>query len=227
MGKRRIGKALLALALLCTLGYAGAKGKYKDTEDFDWVVIVKDEQTMKEMNGMRFILDLRAVNTTGDINGPYSGSATLKMLLGKDGVDFNGLIKNEVHFLLSSPVATLDKKKFQTYFTGDGKMYMAGGANVRVTSDTGEVYEGSKSGAGVREVHVVVDGTQVEFTVTMTPNPPLTFHGYMIGEGKKPPKKGTPKKIKDEDALAPLTPAEPLAPLVPEEPLTPLVPTGK
>lgn len=50
-----------------------------EPEDFNWTIVVKDSSTISiGPMKMDFTIDLNAVNTTGKIDGPYTGSATTK-----------------------------------------------------------------------------------------------------------------------------------------------------
>jgi len=77
----------------------------------------------------------------------------------------------------------------------------------------------------VEKIHVIITGTQVKLVIDFKQGP-ITYYGHIIGEGKvtanknSRPSNAKKIKIKDEDKLTPLVPAE-------DDVLAPLVPKGK
>lgn len=96
-------------------GSATAKSEPSEPEDFNWTIYVKDSSTINvgEMQ-MDFDIDLTAVNTTGKMDGLYTGSATTKAVSHME--DGRGSINapvegssNDVSLMVSAYVADEDK----------------------------------------------------------------------------------------------------------------------
>jgi len=217
--------------LICTLALLPAKTAqaFSETNDFDWVVYVKDTQKMKGPLQEPITIDFEAVNTSGNIVGEYIGSAV--MTFGKD----LGEVSAKVVSTSTNLRFTLNPSgpKNQHEYSGQGSMTM-----VTVGTGTADGQSSSRTFESTRPISLTVDKTQVELVVTY-PKGTVTYHGYIIGEGKgthkakmekqqrepakreksKRPKKATPKPQADEPELAPLQPIRDdqpeLAPLKP------------
>jgi len=198
-----------------------------DMNNFDWVIYVKDTQMMKGPLKEPLTINLEAVNTSGDIPGEFTGSATLSF--GKNLGDVSAQVvstSKSLHFSLGPYVPPLTKTpdpKVQPEYAGQGKMAM-------VTVGTGTVDGETRS--RTREfpplpISFTVKNTEVEMVVTY-PTGTVTFHGYIIGEGKgthqaKVEKEKREKGKREKQAAAKpkykprVDPSdlEPLAPLTP------------
>lgn len=222
---------LPAAFLICALALLPAKTAqaFSETNDFDWVVYVKDSQKMQGPLQEPITIDFEAVNTSGNIAGEYTGSAV--MTFGKD----LGEVSAKVVSTSTNLRFTLNPSgpKNQHEYKGQGSMTM-----VTVGTGTADGQTSSRTFESTRPISLTVDKTQVELVVTY-PKGTVTYHGYIIGEGKgthkarmekkqqeqakreksKRPKKTTPKTQADEPELAPLQPIRDdqpeLAPLKP------------
>lgn len=237
----------LATLLTGTIVYADPLKPMADQEmqNFDWVIYVKDSQLMKGPLKEPISIDLEAVNTSGAIHGDYTGSAT--MIFGKDLGEVSAQVvstSTKLKFRLtpsqprgSNPSAS----DTQPEYTGKGEMVM-------VTVSTGTVggQSSSRSFSTKRPISVTVNKTAVELVVTY-PKGTVTYHGYIIGEGKgthqakmekkkqekaKQAKTKSKKPKNEPPELAPLKPIPdenpqlaPLKPVKAEDPeLAPLTP---
>jgi len=237
--KKRLFRIAAALALFIVFSNGDNINKNSKMSDFNWVIIVKDKKFYPPMY-MDVGIDMRAVNTSGNIEGKYTGTAITKFSFEEADASLNANIKsNTLHFSVVPALVPLTKDKnkaFVTDFVGEGEMSSAAGTVV-LTTNTG-VGKATVPASGNEKIHIIINGTQVKLVIDW-PLAPLIFNGYIRGEGKYAANKtnipSTVKKkiekIKDEDKLAPLVPAEDdaLAPLVPTEDdaLAPLVPSGK
>lgn len=210
---------LLPVAFSCwihALPPPGTAQASVETTDFDWVVYVKDTQKMQGPLQEPISIDFEAVNTSGNIAGEYTGSAV--MTFGTDLGEVSARVvstSTALRFTLA-PSAP----EHQQQYKGQGSMTM-------VTVGTGTVggQSSSRTFESTRPIALAVDKTQVELVVTY-PKGTVTYHGYIIGEGKgthkarmekkqqeqakqaksKRPKKASPKPKTDEPELAPLQP---------------------
>lgn len=204
--------------LICALALLPAKTAqaFSETNDFDWVVYVKDTQKMKGPLQEPITIDFEAVNTTGNIAGEYTGFAV--MTYGKDLGEVSAKVvstSTNLRFTLNP-----SDPKNQDQYKGQGSMTM-----VTVGTGTVDGQSSSRTFESTRPISLTVDKTQVELVVTY-PKGTVTYHGYIIGEGKgthkarmekkqqeqakgeksKHQKKATPKPKTDEPELAPLQP---------------------
>ncbi len=211
-----------------------------DMNNFDWVIYVKDTQMMKGPLKEPLTINLEAVNTSGDILGEYTGSATLSF--GKDLGDVSAKVvstSKSLNFSLGPyvpPLVNTPDPKVQPEYAGQGKMAM-------VTMGTATVDGETRSRTREFPPHPIsftVKNTEVEMVVTY-PTGTVTFHGYIIGEGKgthqaKVEKEKREKTKREKQAAAKpkskpkvdpsdLEPLAPLPPINDEEPeLAPLKP---
>lgn len=154
----------------------------QEMQNFDWVIYVKDSQVMKGPLKEPISIDLEAVNASGNIQGEYTGSAT--MTFGTTMGEVSAQVvstSSDLKFRLtpSQPRASnATATEAQPEYTGQGEMTM-------VTVGTGTVggQSSSRSFTTTRPVSVTVNKTAVELVVTY-PKGTVTYHGYIIGEGK-------------------------------------------
>ncbi len=236
-------RVILAALLACTVSWCWpeAPRAEQDMENFDWVIYVQDTQMMKGPLKEPISIDLEAVNTSGNIEGEYTGSATMSFgtTLGDVSAQVVSTSTN-LKFRLSparqTGSNTPDSDKHPEY-AGQGEMTM-----VTVGTGTADGQSRSRSFTSTRPVAVAVNKTAVELVVTY-PKGTVTYHGYIIGEGKgthqakaakekqekaKRAKAQRPKPAAQKPQTEPPTEAPELAPLTPipaEEPeLAPLQP---
>jgi hypothetical protein len=172
----------------------------KDEKDFDWVIYVKD--SYKYSTGpfdTTVSLDLRAVNTSGHLEGPYqgkiSGTATNKMNVpgGLANEDFN-LNSDTLAFNLATPLAPLEFPEKEgslaplpteeADYVGHGTIPMTSKGSVNVQSFG---YSGSKAAPGKTTsipFDLYVKGPTVRLALDI-PQGTIYFNGYIRGEGKK------------------------------------------
>jgi hypothetical protein len=171
-------------------------------EDFNWVVYIND--TQKIQNGpmkQSVKLNLRAVNTGGDIPGMYSGDATIKskndMSAGGAKLDagFSGKSTSvQIHIGSPDDLAPLTDDAPpalapllpQVNWSGTGLIKMAAMSAKGVGTIKAGGYGGSKALSNTSSLPVNIDikGPQVTLKVA-TPAGALSFKGYIRGEGKR------------------------------------------
>jgi hypothetical protein len=176
-----------------------ARDKY---EDFDWVVYIND--TQKIQNGpMRqsVKLNLRAVNTGGDIPGQYTGNATIKSTNdmssggGKLNATFSGKSTSvQIHIgspddlapLTDDSPAPLAPLLPQVNWSGTGLIKMSAMSAKGIGTIQAGGYGGSRALSNTSSLPVNIDikGPQVTLKVA-TPAGALSFAGYIRGEGKR------------------------------------------
>ena len=176
-------RVILAALLACPVSWCWpeAPRAEQDMENFDWVIYVQDTQMMKGPLQEPISIDLEAVNTSGNIEGEYTGSATMSFgtTLGDVSTQVVSTSTN-LKFRLSparqTGSNTPDPGK-QPEYAGQGEMTM-----VTVGTGTVDGQSGSRSFTSTRPVAVAVNKTAVELVVTY-PKGIVTYHGYIIGEG--------------------------------------------
>ena len=236
-------RVILAALLACTVswGWPEAPRADQDMENFDWVIYVQDTQMMKGPLKEPISIDLEAVNTSGHIEGEYTGSATMSFgtTLGDVSAQVVSTSTNLRFRLTPAQQAGSNAPgpSKQPEYAGQGEMTM-----VTVGTGTADGQSRSRSFTSTRPVAVAVNKTAVELVVTY-PKGTVTYHGYIIGEGKgthqakvakekqekaKRAKAQRPKPAAQKPQTEPPTEAPELAPLTPipaEEPeLAPLQP---
>jgi hypothetical protein len=189
------------------LGIGKGKGKkakkVRDQyEDFNWVVYIND--TQKIQNGpmkQSVKLNLRAVNTGGDIPGMYSGNATIKStndmsaMGGKLDANFSGKSTSvQIHIgspddlapLTDDAPPSLAPLVPQMNWSGSGLIKMAAMSAKGVGTIKAGGYGGSRALSNTSSLPVNIDikGPQVTLKVA-TPAGALSFKGYIRGEGKR------------------------------------------
>jgi hypothetical protein len=185
------------------VGHAGSKAARQTSAsfaDYDWVVYINDITKFK--NGpmsSSIALQLRAVNTGGDIPGSYTGKAiclTTNTMSGMGGdmkANFQGESKEvQIKITGDDDVAPLTSEPAeppvaplipQTRWSGSGTIAM--GEMTAVGEVTMRGYQVSKDLSGATwQVKIDIQGPQavVKFTVG---GRALSFKGYVRGEGKK------------------------------------------
>lgn len=179
-----------------------ASDSRKKTSDFNWVIYVKDSANVDVGPMQRKItLDFKAVNTSGDLVGTYSGYARavtnndMEAFGGKMDADFNIQDPN-VTFELSpyielaplvppedDKLAPLEPEK-DPDMMGNGTLHMSGSGIA-----TGRIgaYGGSRAvdaTASSDPFTVAVIGPLVRLSVDITGVGTAFFDGYIRGEGK-------------------------------------------
>ena len=134
-------------------------------ENFDWVIYVQDSQMMKGPLKEPISIDLEAVNTSGHIEGEYTGSAT--MSFGKTLGDVSAQVvstSTNLRFRLA-PAQQAESNapgpSKQPEYAGQGEMTM-----VTVGTGTADGQSRSRSFTSTRPVSVKVNQTAVELVVT-------------------------------------------------------------
>jgi len=241
--KRIIFSVVAFLACVASVHSVAVAQSPDDMDNFDWVIYVKDTQLMKGPLKEPITIDFEAVNTSGNIQGEYTGSAV--MTFGKDLGDVSAKVvstSKTLNFTLGPylpPLTNTPDPKNQPEYAGQGQMTM-----VTVGTGTADGQSRSRSFETTRPIAITVNKTEVELVVTY-PKGTVTYHGYIIGEGKgthkakvekekqgkakrekKAAAKPQPKPRVDPSDLEPLAPLTPLNDETPE--LAPLKPvTGE
>lgn len=174
----------LATLLACAIVFAVPETPRadQDMQNFDWVIYVKDSQVMKGPLKEPISIDFEAVNTSGAIQGEYTGSAT--MTFGKDLGEVSAqVVSTSTHLKFrlapSQPrPSNTPASDMQPEYAGQGEMTM-----VTVGTGTVDGQSSSRSFTTTRPISVTVNKTVVELVVTY-PKGTVTYHGYIIGEGK-------------------------------------------
>jgi hypothetical protein len=185
------------------------KGKSKSAkkarnafEDFNWVVYINDTQKLQNGPMKQSVkLNLRAVNTGGDIPGVYSGDATIKSkndmsaggakldagFSGKStSVQINIASPDDVVPLAADAPPPLAPLLPQMNWSGTGLIKMAAMSAKGIGTIKAGGYGGSRalSNTSSLPVNIEIKGPQVTLKVA-TPAGALAFKGYIRGEGKR------------------------------------------
>lgn len=172
-----------------------------ETSNYNWVIYVNDSFDVP--NGpmkSRITVNFKAVNTSGDILGKYTGTATASTSNNMDGgggsIDATGSLQADpfdfevIPFFEPAPLTDPEEDDLAALepaqepdFIGYGKIRMAGGVSGTVTAKGYTFGAGATTDASTDSFTVVVVGPLVRLTVNM-PQGTLYFDGYIIGEGK-------------------------------------------
>lgn len=177
-------------------------GRQQKVSDFNWVIYVKDSANV-DLGAMqrKITLDFKAVNTSGDIGGMYTGYAKavtnndMEAMGGKMDADFNIQDPN-VTFELSpyielAPLVPPEDDRLAPLepetnpdMMGNGTLHMTGSGIA-----TGRIgaYGGSRAvdaTASSDPFTVAVTGPLVRLSVDITGVGTAYFDGYIRGEGK-------------------------------------------
>lgn len=178
-------------------------------EDFDWVIYVKDTQNFAigPMN-IAIAVDMKAVNTSGGIEGKYTGAATatvqnrMSASGGKVSADsvsrskpFTFNVEQDVPLAPLVPPAEDDDIKPVPLVppSDEANEWNAQGSITMVTGDfSGTVEAGGASATGnvkgstsTLPFTMAISGTQVTMKIQIPEVGMGTFKGYIRGEGKK------------------------------------------
>ncbi|MEI7813308.1 MAG: hypothetical protein WCJ13_00770 [Coriobacteriia bacterium] len=169
-------------------------------KDFNWVIYVKDTSEISQ-GPMKYTisLDLKAVNTAGDIMGTYTGSATSKTTSemnaggGKVSAEAKSTstaleIKMGPYLTPLEPLGEADPKDLAPLptaapdFSGSGSITMATTGKGTVSAGGYSTSKGIANNS-TTPIEVNVIGPQVRMLVK-TPQGTVYFDGYIIGEGR-------------------------------------------
>lgn len=171
--------------------------------DFNWVIYVKDSFDVDNGPMKRKItLDFKAMNTSGDIAGQYTGYARAKTTNdmesggGKLDADFqiadeNMTFEVSPYIELASlvpedddlPLAKLEPEK-EPDFMGYGTLHMSGSGIGTGSAGGYSASRGIKAEDSNDPFTVAVMGPLVRLSVTITGVGTVYFDGYIRGEGK-------------------------------------------
>jgi hypothetical protein len=172
------------------------------TSDFNWVMYVKDSADVNSGAMKRKInLDFKAINTSGDLSGEYTGYARAKTTndleaSGRIDADFDMSDENvtfnlgpyiELGSLVPDdaelPLAKLEPAQ-QPDLMGGGTLSM-GGSGVGTVSAGGRSYSRSLQAESSKDpFQISVTGPLVRLSVSITGVGTVYFDGYIRGEGR-------------------------------------------
>jgi len=136
--KNGLLRIALAIAMFIAFSNGDNINKNSKMSDFNWVVIVKDKKFYPPMN-IPLSIDMRAINTSGDIEGKYTGTAVIGFSF-QDG-DFSASAStksNSLNFSVVPALASLVKGKkpvMATNFVGEGEMISTKATGMVKTSE--------------------------------------------------------------------------------------------
>lgn len=178
-------------------------------EDFDWVIYVKDTQNFAigPMN-IAIAVDMKAVNTSGGIEGKYTGNATAKVENrmsasgGKVSADSVSTSKPFTFNLEADiplaplvppsedddiPLAPLVPPRDEdNSWTGEGSITMVtGGFSGTVEAGGRKETASVKGSTSTLPFTITISGTEVTMQIQIPEVGTGNFKGYIRGEGKK------------------------------------------
>jgi hypothetical protein len=174
----------------------------KDEKDYDWSIYVKDSSAIS-MGPIKttVMMDLKASNTSGGIEGSYTGTATSSSQSVNSAYSSTATSDTKVgtvNFSLGVPLAPLVPEKPEENgalpplvtpenepdYEGDGTFVLSNPTGMSQIQGMGVSVQKEHTSASTHPFHISVKGAQVRMTMT-TPQGDLYFDGYIRGEEKK------------------------------------------